>query len=497
MLINFNTISIPKINYSGRINRVYPNLQHLSKDTVSFSAGRKLEGEAMRNAPSISDCKQVRVNAEPALYYLQTVLDKYIGPLSDKKVGSDKYESVKYVSKRKSETSIREKVVSKYSKNAEENDEKFSRFVSEELSKNLPLKPHVKKNAVYSAIKRHLSIFQLNDKIPPHPNAHTILEEFKYNLEGYNLFDLSIVDRTYLDNLFDEIENSLEAFSPNIEHNDGTAYINPIHVAGIKHYANDICQSRIILLRPEKKYTNDIIKSLQQAVEDGVLTITSIENNIPDEDRIPEGKKLSDYEYIEGYKLRKFAKEIDVPYIRNVSKSGYLGIHVNVDLSNSDFSRAYNNYSGEIQIIGQDVMKLKDIEDLCYKIKDNKNIANRGYGTFQDYFLTYYTPETKEAFDEYTYALYLAQRALPSGMSLSAKFPSIKELGFEGKVPQELDYNNLRIIKDSCDISIKRQRELDKNSANKSILTKKQKITQARKQDEIDMMKDFVDIRVK
>ena len=34
-------------------------------------------------------------------------------------------------------------------------------------------------------------------------------------------------------------------------------------------------------------------------------------------------------------------------------------------------------------------------------------------------------------------------------------FPSLKEMGFEGKIPPELDFNNLKKFKDKCDEAIK------------------------------------------
>ena len=63
--------------------------------------------------------------------------------------------------------------------------------------------------------------------------------------------------------------------------------------------------------------------------------------------------------------------------------------------------------------------------------------------------------------------MYLAQRTLPPFAKHSEYFPSIAELGFEGKVPNELDFNNLKDLKDKCDHVAKlvqKQEELNDTS---------------------------------
>ena len=113
-------------------------------------------------------------------------------------------------------------------------------------------------------------------------------------------------------------------------------------------------------------------------------------------------------------------------------------------------------------------MQLKEVEDLCYKIKDNKNAIHRGYQTFVDYFKKYYKDDIKEAFDDYTYALYLAQRALGPEERKDNSFPSIKELGFENRVPEELDFNKLKKIKDGCDVIYESLSKQEENAVKKS-----------------------------
>ena len=224
------------------------------------------------------------------------------------------------------------------------------------------------------------------------------------------------------------------------------------------------------------EYTAVVIEALKKAAEEGELKITSIENNLPDPRKLPKGKKLSDYIYATERQLLSLAKAANAPLIKNKSKSGYLAIHINVDLSSplfNSYNGVYNGYSGEIQIIGSDVLQLKEIEDLCYKLKDNKNAIHIAYKPFKEHFQKYYKDDVKQAFDNYTYALYLAQRALPPGTKTQTRFPSIQELGFEGKVPPELDFNILKQIKLPCDKKkelMRQKQKLDENAKDKNII---------------------------
>ena len=129
-----------------------------------------------------------------------------------------------------------------------------------------------------------------------------------------------------------------------------------------------------------------------------------------------------------------------------------MAIHINVNLDNpifKNYNGVFSGYSGEIQIIGRDVAQLKKVEDLCYKFKDKKNAVNVAYKPFKEYFLKHYKDDAVQAFDDYTYDLYLAQRGISSKRRAMA-FPSIDELGYAGKVPKELDFNKLRRIYEGC-----------------------------------------------
>ena len=257
-----------------------------------------------------------------------------------------------------------------------------------------------------------------------------------------------------------EYKNILKTMVDNIEAGHKSSlldengdYISPSSITGIKHYANDIVGSRIILEDSNPRYIELVFDALQRAVDDGLLKINSIENNIPDKNKLPNGATIQDYEYATQEQLENFAKATGGELQTNITKTGYIAIHINVDLSDDMFKAyggSFNGFSGEIQILGRDVEQLKDVEDLCYKLKDNKNAYRRVYEPFNKHFAPLYAKYKKD-FDEYTYKLYLHQRA-SSKKRKTSTFPSPSELGFtETQIPPQLDFNRLLIKKRDCD----------------------------------------------
>ncbi len=441
--------------YLNTIHRSFVNfLSPLKQDTVSFSGSTKLTPEYMQYAPDHSTCKNVANNAVCAHHYMKLILEKYVDPykkiyITDKNKNFPVY-SVE--SRIKSPNSIREKVISKYSKRISNESENFSSKVFENLSQNFKMNEKYSKGFVKNYIKKSTDeIYQAN-KVPLFQNAEYCFPEIIEKLRKINVFDFDSVPINIRKKIFTEMVDSLKDCASD-DYVIGNRYIDPTTSDGIKYYAQDIVGGRIIMNDPDPKNTILVIDSLTQAVKDGKLKITSIETNVPDQKRLPKGAQISDYLYATDSQLRTLAKAADAKLIKNNTKSGYMAIHINVDLSNSLFADndAINNYKGEIQIIGRDVAQLKSVEDLCYKLKDNKNVVSSNYEPFKEHFLKYYKGNTKKHFEDYTYALYLEQRRRPYSETGVSVFPTIKDLGFEGKVPKELDYNVLRNIKNKCD----------------------------------------------
>ncbi len=505
MKISFNNIGLnqilnlnnsKKVKVSNSINYgAYPNLAPLNADTISFSGRAKLIGGDMKNAPPENICRKLNENAEPARYLLECIFDKYLGSLKSEKMSDNpKEKPVKdMTTRRKSSGSIREKVVSKYSKITRDETNRFSNQVIDELCSRFNLSDGVTKEMALDDAKRITKYsFSENIKIPPYENIELFFDEIVAELQLLGRFDFASVPEDGQTQIFDDIKAKLYE-SNDSTHHIGTRYIDPTIVGGVKHYANDIVGGRIIIDELGPEYSGLVIEALKHAVEDGMLKITSIENNVPDPTKLPTGKRVEDYAYATNRQLNSLAKTAGVEVIENKSKSGYLAVHINIVLENElldKYNGVFKGFEGEIQIIGEDVLALKKVEDMCYKLKDNKNAIHEDYRPFKEYFMSFYneSPDVQKAFDDYTYSLYLAQRSIPPGAVKRNNFLTIKELGFEGKVPEELDFNNLKKIKESCDI-------IHEATVKKQELADEQKKSEKAKMQSIKSKSDVVSVK--
>lgn len=471
---NFNNIFKANQINQQRISRfTYPNLAPLPKDTVSFSGRSELVASDMSDAPTTHNCFKTEINAEPAAHYLEKVLEKYILPytVKPKEKKAEKPLDATISTRIKGSTSIREKVVSKHGKLYKKEYKAFIGSFLDELSKNFELKKNIKEEDVQSCIKE---ILKNNDdtRYTPYSNVPFMVDSLLRMLHECAFIEVCDFDSSeYKNAMISMIDNVENSYVSQVLDENGD-YIKPSTIAGIKYYANDIVGSRIILEDSNPRYIELVFEGLQRAVKDGLLKITSIENNIPDENNLPEGTDISDYQYATDKQLKDFARNTNAELITNVTKTGYISLHVNVDLSDEIFKSCYdgifNGYTGEIQILGRDVERLKNIEDLCYKLKDNKSVYKRVYEPFQKHFVPLYREHAAD-FDEYTYRLYLAQRA-NSKKKKSTTFPPPSALGFtEEQIPPQLDFNRLAIKKQDCDQDSKlqdRSNEDKKNNLN-------------------------------
>lgn len=497
-ILNVNKTKTQTLNYGvGKLS--CPNLAPLKADTVNFSGRAKLIGGDMKFAPQENVCRKVNENSEPARFLLECILDKYLTPLTSTKMADDPEEKpVKFTETRsKSSGSIREKVVSKFSKITRNETNMFVNQVVDELTNNFELSSGVTKEMVLDDAKRVVEYSISDDtKIPPYENIELFFDDIVAELQLLGRLNFSSQPDNKVSEVFENIKKNLAA-NNDATHHIGSRYYDPTILGGIKHYANDIVGGRIIIDELGPEHGSHVVEALKQAVEDGAFKITSIESHIPDPKKLPEGKKIEDYAYATNRQLKSLAKAAGVEIIENKSKSGYLALHINIKLENElldKYNGVFKGFDGEIQIIGEDVLALKEVEDMCYKLKDNKNAIHEDYKPFKEYFTTYYNddnPEVQKNFDDYTYALYLAQRSIPAGSTKTSKFLTIDELGFSGKVPYELDFNNLRKIKESCDLihraHVKQQEEA--NEKNKSV---KAQLQSLKSHNDIESVKQLI-----
>lgn len=444
---NRKTVQPNRLSYAQQVN-----LSNPIKDTVQISfAGSITRADSC--SPRLNVCKDVAVCAEPAKYYLDSVLEKYLSPImkSEKDVNGKKFSVFKIDSRIKKPHSIREKVCSKYEKHSNKNTDQFTDAVFKELESNFERNPaHSEKDvkAIISNVVKYTGTPEIMSAY--HDVSYYFDTIIDYLRNGY--YNIDSFEEKKRNAIFDSIVERLEDSAPK-DLDEEQKYINPNNFDGIKYYARDIVGARIIMQEAAPEYTSQVINALKQAVIDKKLKITSIENNVPAESQLPAGKSVSDYVYASEQQLKALANESGAELITNESKSGYLAIHINIDLDMPilrKYNSRYGSYGGEIQILGKNVEQLKSLEDLCYKLKDGKKVSHPAYNPFRDHFFSYYNDDLRSAFDDYTYAAYLRQRELLPG-SAKRNFLTLKEAKMDGIIPPNLDFNVLRDTKSRCD----------------------------------------------
>ncbi len=456
--------------YKNSYGISYPNLAPLSKDTVTFSfKGGKLEGANMKFAPRMDKCEQIYENAENAEDYLDRKLHKYLDGINEGAKPGKEPVSIKV--RRKKPLSIQEKVVSKYGKIAENETDKFY----EEIAKQLflyytPKKDFTQEKAVVRA-RVLMNDIITERKVPPYKNEAFFLNEIVKDLEKDKSIQYSS-DKPKRKAMA-EILSNLKSVTKNEHCDEKGAYIDTQSIEGIRHYTNDVVGGRIVLNDSNPKTVLKVLNALKKASDNNELNITSVENIRPELSK----KDMEYYEYISEKPLKAFADRTHAEYDKKQSKSGYLAIHVNIDLTNDELINTkgktkkernkFNGFQGEIQIIDANIEKLKEVEDICYKIKDNKNPPLKKYDILKKYYNAYCTtPKIKEEFNNYTFDLYLDQRKKSlTGNRRDKGFKTIEELGYKNLVPESLDFNKLKDIKDVCD----RRAEALENNTNETV----------------------------
>ena len=204
-----------------------------------------------------------------------------------------------------------------------------------------------------------------------------------------------------------------------------------------KEQIHDFSGVRIIVSGKDKNAGNYVFDKLADAVKRGWISISEIEvfHN-------PELRPPYRYAYANEANIRKVEKTArkqgakDFKLVTKSTESGYPAIHMLVNLP--------NNIKGELQIIGLNVLKLKDIEDLCYKVLTNKKLDTK-YSDIETLLEQVRdNPEEYRDFMEYTREAYARERKKELGIETDSDF---LHLPGGTEIPKELDFNNIPIMK--------------------------------------------------
>lgn len=203
----------------------------------------------------------------------------------------------------------------------------------------------------------------------------------------------------------------------------------------------DVVRSRIIINPNSKDGATKIISSLSKAVKQGKVNIISISNYRPDD-----LKERNALEYTNTAKLRQLNAIVrdcgGAPATQGKERAnGYLATHIIFKLPNS-------NLKAELQIMGPELEKLKEVEDACYKLKNGKK-ADPAFKDVADALRVVYKDDNLSAqYNKYVKAAYKFERLKEIGLN-DAKSGEFLKLE-NPNLPQILDFNTIKKIKDNA-----------------------------------------------
>ena len=221
----------------------------------------------------------------------------------------------------------------------------------------------------------------------------------------------------------------------------------------VKKDMTDIVGARIVMADTSVKAVDAVIDRITDAVSRGRLKIIEIENYRPDPEMDRNGVITKSYDYASPLalmKLKKAASEQANTTIKKTDEdreSGYVGIHMLVQLP--------NGFTGEIQIMGSEVEKFKEVEDKCFKVKYNKKLKKK-YAAVEKQLKPLANKDDEilqKEYNLYTRAAYLKQRQLEMDMANPRKHvkPNQEFLHIPDYLPEGLDFNNVAKTIKECD----------------------------------------------
>lgn len=238
----------------------------------------------------------------------------------------------------------------------------------------------------------------------------------------------------------------------------------------IKKSMTDLAGMKIIMRDGSKQEVNKVIERLIAYVNETGARIVEIENKRPLPVYNQYGEISKSYDYASPMYLANLQKVASksvgrpIRYIDENTPTNYMAIHILTELP--------NGITGELQIMGHDVAALKALEDMCYKVKNGKNLPKK-YASIEKVLVPLKPPVKPESGIEdaefkaalkknnfiqdehlkYTQEAYLVQKDKePRPFKVRGKQ---KETFLEAPsyLPKELDFNYLQKLKDDCDLA--------------------------------------------
>lgn len=254
----------------------------------------------------------------------------------------------------------------------------------------------------------------------------------------------------------------------------------PSDPGDIKKNVKDIIGTRVVMSNASAEKTGEILSKLADTIKEKGIVIDEIENHSPQNPKIAPYFEKKDLEVLKDAinEVRKKNGLEEINIKEAPMDSGYMALHLDVDLMNIGELKSQRGYHGEVQILGADVEMLKDVEDLCYKLKKGKAIKSGdvAYEPFARIFNEAFNTGNKRkdkarmtAFNKYTKKAFETQRIrVPSNKmrdnvaNWGYVYPTIEVCGFKDVLPPILDFNVLARIHRDCDDLYKVEHKTEK-----------------------------------
>ena len=206
----------------------------------------------------------------------------------------------------------------------------------------------------------------------------------------------------------------------------------------------DLNGIKIVMRDGSKKAVKKVLDRFSEVVDTGALILTEVENKRPIAAQKLKGAASEQWDYADSNDLDDFIASACESSVKPIlfdqfdyTKANYPAIHFLFRFPGQ--KRCF-----EVQLMGHDVSVYKDLDDLLFKILDNKNVDNK-YKPIKK-IIEPLTKEGNEAiletFNKYRGEVFLFQKEKEPTSSVN-KHKKEFFLPLKYDIPQELDMNNL------------------------------------------------------
>ncbi len=215
---------------------------------------------------------------------------------------------------------------------------------------------------------------------------------------------------------------------------------------GAKEELHDLIGARIIVSGTSTSEGEYVLDRLAESVKKGRFKVAQVKNHSQENPKLSYVSKRHLNRFIDVNRKKNGASSCE--YIDAPRDSGYLAIHIITD-------EIADGFSSEIQIMGLDVERFKEIEDICYKCHAEKGVDKK-YKPLEELFAPVVeNKRLRKDYLEYTKRAYEYERLKPihDKNEYDSYFPIPKDLD----IPKELDFNNIARLKARIDTEERRQ----------------------------------------